>query len=302
MLTHVLKELAAHRARFASARAIPPLLVGVQGPQGSGKTFLTSRLRHELSSPPHALAVAVLSIDDLYLPHAGLAALASAHPQNGLLRGRGQPGTHDVPLGAEILESLRRINDGGGAVNIPRFDKSLFGGEGDRAGSTLVSPPIDVVVLEGWCVGFYPISAEEIDRRWALPVQGLGEDFFVRRGFRKEDVVDVNERLKEYVAWWECLHVFIQINPADAHPYEFIYRWRLQQEHHMKSLNGGKGMTDQQVESFVDRYIPGYVFFGDGVLNGIVDANGQHELPPWMGHGLKVQIGENREVVDVTQF
>ena len=71
--------------------------------------------------------------------------------------------------------------------------------------------PIYVLVLEGWCVGFYPVSLSEIDRRWELPERGLAPDFFPSRGVRKEDVVDVNERLRDYVSLWETLDAFIQV-------------------------------------------------------------------------------------------
>ena len=37
----------------------------------------------------------------------------------------------------------------------------------------------------------------------------------------------------------------------ETHPYVHIYKWRLQQEHNMKAKNGGKGMTDAQVEAYV---------------------------------------------------
>ena len=213
MRQHVLSQLSQFRLRFNAGQRIPPLMVAVQGPQGSGKTYLTTRLRDSLAAAPHALSVAVLSIDDLYLPHDGLVALAQANPDNGLLRGRGQPGTHDVPLGSAILHKLKHINDSGSEeVILPRFDKSLHGGEGDRVPEgTAVQPPLDVVIFEGWCTGFYPVSAEELDRRWAAPVPDLGEDFFQARGFRKEDVVDVNSRLKEYVEWWEQFDTFIQV-------------------------------------------------------------------------------------------
>ncbi|CDO68851.1 hypothetical protein BN946_scf185035.g4 [Trametes cinnabarina] len=308
MRDHVLDELATHRARIqresGADRPVPPLIVGVQGPQGSGKTYLTSILRDVLQGPPHNLSVAVFSLDDLYLPHEGLVKLAASYPDNALLRGRGQPGTHDVPLGTEILNKLKRINDAPGTeVELPSFDKSLFNGEGDRAPrGTVVRSPVDVVLFEGWCVGFYPVSKEEVERRYAQPVKGLGDDFLQRRGYRLEDVLDVNERLKSYVSWWDLFDAFIQIKPPEEHPYTYIYKWRLQQEHNMKARNGGKGMTDGQVEKFVDRYIPGYVFFGDGVLEGYEEAPGKRRLPPWSGHGLQIQIGENREVVRVNRF
>ncbi|KAI0669676.1 P-loop containing nucleoside triphosphate hydrolase protein [Trametes maxima] len=310
MTSHVLAELMSHRARYGGlpggTTAVPPLVVGVQGPQGSGKTYLTSILQDVLRVPPHSLSVTVLSLDDLYLPHDGLVSLASSHPGNPLLRGRGQPGTHDVPLGTDILNKLKRINAQtapGAAVELPSFDKSLFNGEGDRApNGTDVHPPVDVVLFEGWCVGFYPIPKEEVERRYGRPIVGLGEDFLKRKGYRVEDVLEINERLKNYVSWWSLFDSFIQIKPPDEHPYAYIHKWRLQQEHHMKARNGGQGMSDEQVEVFVDRYIPGYVFFGDGVVTGYEEAPGKQTLPPWTGHGLRLQIGENREVVRVTNF
>lgn len=191
------------------------MLVGVQGPQGSGKTYLTSILRDTLQAPPHNLSVAVLSLDDLYLPHDGLVAVAQAHPHNGLLKGRGQPGTHDIALGTDVLTKLKRINESpsdGPGVELPSFDKSLFDGEGDRApGGTVVHPPVDVVLFEGWCVGFYPIPQAEVERRWTRPLLGLEPGFLEKRGYRLEDVLDINERLREYVSWWDLFDTFIQV-------------------------------------------------------------------------------------------
>ncbi|KIP04100.1 hypothetical protein PHLGIDRAFT_110071 [Phlebiopsis gigantea 11061_1 CR5-6] len=305
MSEHVLRQLALHRERQAGRSAIPPLFVAVQGPQGSGKTFLTTRLRDALIASPHSLSVVVLSIDDLYLPHDQLVAVAKAYPENRLLQGRGQPGTHDVKLGNEIIARLKRSNEQAhrdDPINIPRFDKSLFGGEGDRVKGTSVTGPVDVVVFEGWCVGFYPTSQEEIDRRFELPVPSLSADFFSARNFRKKDIHEINERLGEFPNWWSYFDTFIQIKPVENHPYDYIYTWRLQQEHNMKSANGGKGMTDEQVEKFVDRYIPGYVFFGDGITKGGLDTAGNVVQPPWVGRGLCLQIGESREVLTVNKF
>ena len=213
MANHVVNSLKAHRARFSARSSCPPLFIGVQGPQGSGKTFLTSRLHSLLGDLPYSLSVAVLSIDDLYLPHAGLIALAEAHPRNRLLHGRGQPGTHDVALGRAILTALKAINDtdGPGDVSLPVFDKSLFDGAGDRAAEArVVRGPLDVVVLEGWCVGFYPVPRSEIEARWGRGVPGL--DGFDMRGFvTLEDVLEVNAMLEAYVGWWQTLDAFIQV-------------------------------------------------------------------------------------------
>ena len=354
MSAHVLSQLNFHRTRHAqkhSTSPAPPLIVGVQGPQGSGKTFLTAHLRAALQAAPNNLSVAVLSLDDLYLPHAGLVAAAAAHPHNALLQGRGQPGTHDVPLGTHVLRALAQINDrdppdAGGqpperTVELPSFDKSLFGGEGDRAReTTTVRAPLDVVLFEGWCTGFCPISREKAVRRCTQPVVGLEDGFLEKRGYRLEDILEINGMLKEYVSWWEMFDTFIQVRPGgpacafrratlmvgcmqiappEGHPYTFIYKWRVQQEHHMKARNGGKGMSDEQIQGyvqfqlvgrgsdggfcrFVDRYIPGYVFFGGGVTEGYEVEPGKWKRPTWSSRGLRIRIGESREVIESSTF
>jgi len=274
MAEHILDCLREHRSRSAVGLRCPPLFVGVQGPQGSGKTFLTSRLREQLGTSPHSLTVAVLSIDDIYLPHAGLTALARAHPLNRLLQGRGQPGTHDLALGNELLQKIRKINesvDGTTRVELPVFDKSLFDGEGDRLPhGKILRPPVDIFILEGWCVGFYPTSTSVIEERWNADVSGLEDCFDMKSFVRMEDVLAINEQLKAYVAWWEMLDTFIQVSVRFTHPaidrwyvercqikgpssspYKIIYKWRLQQEHDMKARNGGRGMTDEQVKGSV---------------------------------------------------
>jgi D-glycerate 3-kinase len=45
----------------------------------------------------------------------------------------------------------------GKEILIPRFDKSLFNGKGDRLEKdkwTNVNYPLDILILEGWCLGF----------------------------------------------------------------------------------------------------------------------------------------------------
>ena len=50
--------------------------------------------------------------------------------------------------------------------------------------------------------------------------------------------------------------------------------------------------------SFVDRYIPGYEFFGQGVING---GSGKSS-PPWKGNGLRITINKNRDVLNTNEF
>jgi D-glycerate 3-kinase len=211
MVQHVLTHLNKHKNLPSNGQNTPPLIVGVQGPQGSGKTFLTAHVRNVLTAEPHNLAVTLLSIDDLYLPHHELVSLARSYPHNALLSGRGQPGTHDVALGTKVLNRLRKINESVAEdVVLPVFEKSLHGGEGDRLARGInVKGSIDVAIVEGWCTGFYPISSEEIDKRWSQQVQGL-EGVFSLDMYRKEDIYEINERLRDYVNWWTLFDIFIQ--------------------------------------------------------------------------------------------
>ena len=195
-----------------------PLFVAVQGPQGSGKSYLSARLQNYLCAPPHSLHVVVFSIDDLYLPHGDLVSLATAHSQNILWQGRGQPGTHDIDLGVKTLSALKA---GDHKVELPQFDKSLFAGEGDRlpVGDDRIivveqPPPLDIVIVEGWCVGFHPISEDDLFSRWngiwktERKKLGLGEEEMGKL----EDVKAINRKLKDYLRLWTYFDVFVQVD------------------------------------------------------------------------------------------
>ena len=60
--------------------------------------------------------------------------LAVQHAGNRLLELRGNAGSHDVQLGTTTLEALRAANSSTSApFAIPRYNKSLNSGRGDRA-------------------------------------------------------------------------------------------------------------------------------------------------------------------------
>ncbi|KAF9071647.1 P-loop containing nucleoside triphosphate hydrolase protein [Rhodocollybia butyracea] len=281
-----------------------PIFVAVQGPQGSGKSFLTDLVRSHLSASPYDLSVVVLSVDDLYLTHEGLVSLAQHYPDNPLWRGRGQPGTHDIELGLTVLNCLKQ---GTNSVELPRFDKSLFDGQGDRlpmdGSGIIVNRPVDVFIMEGWFMGFYPISPQELQTRW----DGVWKQ--ERRALNlddsivgtKDNISTVNAALSRYTELWSFFDVFIKLEAASS-SLSTIYEWRLQQEHYMKAHNGGKGMTDAAVKLFVDRYIPGYVFFGDGIFKGAEGGATSASQPRWLGRSLRISIDEKREVVSTEGF
>ena len=125
-----------------------PLMVGVNGAQGSGKSTFCALLA-PLLERVHGLTVATVSIDDVYMTRASRMELAETiHP---LCAFRGVPGTHDLNLAHAVFDELAATHSGSTA-SIPRFDKAID----DRLPEAQWEPcsgPIDVVLFEGWCVG-----------------------------------------------------------------------------------------------------------------------------------------------------
>lgn len=134
-----------------AATAHKPLVVGINGAQGSGKSTTCAFLQALLAA--RQLRAVTLSIDDLYLKRDERQALAEqVHP---LFATRGVPGTHAPGLAIQIIEDICA----GRPFEMPRFDKA----EDDRCeAGELVSGPVDVLLLEGWCVGCAPQADEEL--------------------------------------------------------------------------------------------------------------------------------------------
>jgi len=211
-------------------------VLGICGAQGSGKSTLTDALATQLRSD--GLAVACLSLDDLYLTRAEREHLArEVHP---LLRTRGVPGTHDVGLGLQVLERLAC----GEAVALPRFDKA----RDDRAPESAwpVSPPhVRVLILEGWCIGACPQPEQAL----LDPVNAL------------EAEQDADGRWRRYVNTMlagDYQRLFGRIDRLvllAAPGFEVVGAWRQQQEQALRVAHGGKGgMSDAEVLDFIRYY------------------------------------------------
>ena len=134
-----------------------PLLLGINGAQGTGKSTRAEFLQGTITAMSD-WNVAVLSIDDFYFTKSERAELANTvHP---LLKTRGVPGTHDVPMLSQCLDDLYALEQGE-TIALPRFDKA----QDDRADPSKwpqVTGPIDLIILEGWCVGSRCQTAAEL--------------------------------------------------------------------------------------------------------------------------------------------
>ncbi|WP_225885262.1 glycerate kinase [Leptolyngbya sp. KIOST-1] len=210
-----------------------PLIQGVLGVQGTGKTTLTLILQHLLEGMGYR-AVG-LSIDDLYKTYRDRQQLVQADPR---LRWRGPPGTHDIDLGLTTLAHIRTAA-AGEAVALPRFDKSLHGGQGDRSDPEWVRD-VDILLFEGWFLGARPIDPSGFDRAPA-PILTEADRQFAR---------DMNAQLATYLPLWDCLDRLMVLCPAD---YRLSKQWRKAAEHQMKAL-GKDGMSDAIIDEFVDYF------------------------------------------------
>lgn len=202
------------RAQLQNAHTYP-LIVGIQGVQGCGKSYSAEQLKISLGK--QGTRVSVFSIDDFYLPR---------HSMVDDIRGR--PGTHDTDLLKKVFHCLHERKF---PVYVPVYDKTAHNGIGDRSSQfTIIDEAVQVVIVEGWCIGFAPIEDP--------PASMLA----------------VNAHLHEYDAIFKeslnCLIVLLA-------PGRCAYEWRERAEANMR-LRTGKGMNTDMVRKFVAHYQPVY--------------------------------------------
>ena len=231
------------------ARRLPPMLggrrqlfLGINGAQGTGKSTLADFLRLAAESM-FDWNVAVLSIDDFYFTLAERKRLAGkVHP---LLTTRGVPGTHDTDMLAHYLERLQRLGDSE-RIAVPRFDKAVDD-RADEARWPVVQGPIELVILEGWCVGTVAQSNTELQR----PVNALERDEDPDGIWRQY----VNDRLKaKYEPIFAQLDALIFIGAPN---FDAILRWRLEQEEKLavtSPANSSGLMNKEQITRFIQFY------------------------------------------------
>ena len=244
----------------AAASATAPLFVGISCPQGGGKTTLVESLSALFERDGRTCAM--VSIDDFYLTHADQQRTAAENPGNALLELRGNPGSHDTALALDTLRDLAfgnatsTLGGGGGGIPVPRYDKSAFSGKGDRADPStwpVLKPPVDVVLMEGWCFGFKALpkgtfgqpgggesNGHKVDERLAVSNQLLAGPY---------------RRIHEMMDAWMVVEVE---SPRQS------FEWREEAEAAMRA-EGKPAMTKEEVADFVSRYMPAYEHYLPGL-------------------------------------
>ncbi|CAM6054819.1 unnamed protein product [Sphagnum tenellum] len=258
----------------AAQNAVPlrPLFVGVCGPPGKEERALKGA---EQRPDP-----------------------AKKERGNELFKYRGNPGTHDVDLALRTLDSLADANltaprDADVTVRIPRYDKSLHGGRGDRLPFEQwdeVKSPFHVVLLEGWCVEFESVTDLQLE---ALLDAAAHDDnshadcqpaISSLRSYPRHHVEKLNRSMLVYKPLWARLDTLIHLH---THSLDNVYEWRLEQERATREKYGS-GMNDEEVRDFVDRFMPAHAI----------------GLPPLLkqtrraGRMMRIAISKERRVVD----
>ena len=213
------------------------VVLGLSGPQGSGKSTLVAALHRHMAA--RAIATVTLSLDDLYRTRAERQRLAEhVHP---LLITRGVPGTHDVALGLATLAALAR----GEPVPVPRFDKAR---DDRRPVDTWDRAPAHtrLVLFEGWCLGARAQTAAALEQ----PINALEAEEDPDAIWRGH----VNAALAgDYADLWAQIDTMAQLRAPD---FATVVAWRQQQEAALRSVAGNAPgvMDDTAVIRFVAHY------------------------------------------------
>ncbi len=219
-----------------------PLIIGVAGGQGTGKTTITSILSLILRTY-FKLNVFKVSIDDFYKTRNERRILSlNKHP---LLMTRGVPGTHDHKIISNFFKKIKKKKFKN--IKLPKFDKSIDDRCKKKLWYKLKFRP-DVVILEGWCVGAKAQNHTKLKK----PINSLERVKDPNLIWRKY----VNTQLKtNYKKLFNHLDEIIYLKSSS---FKLLQEWRITQEKKLrlnsKNKNNLKIMSKGDVIDFMQTY------------------------------------------------
>jgi len=219
-----------------------PLIIGLAGGQGSGKTTISSILTLILQKY-FKLKVFKVSIDDFYKTRKDRKLLSKKkHP---LLMIRGVPGTHDIDL---MLNFFKRVKAKKfKSLQVPKFNKAIDDRFSKSLWYKLKSKP-DVLIFEGWCVGARAQTVSQLRK----PINSLEKIYDQGVKWRSH----VNNQLKtKYKTLFKQLDGLLYLK---AKNFNLLRNWRLKQERKLwvqtKNKKNVKIMSSGDVINFMQTY------------------------------------------------
>jgi D-glycerate 3-kinase len=219
-----------------------PLMIGLAGGQGSGKTTISSILSLILQKY-FKLKVFIVSIDDFYKTRKDRKLLSKKkHP---LLMTRGVPGTHDIDLMLSFFKKVKTKKFKN--IQVPKFNKAID----DRCPKSLwykIKSKPDVVIFEGWCVG----ARAQTNIQLKKPINSLEKVYDQGAKWRSH----VNNQLKtKYKTLFKQLDGLLYLK---AKNFKLLRAWRLKQERKLwiqtKNKKNLKIMSSGDIINFMQTY------------------------------------------------
>jgi D-glycerate 3-kinase len=163
------------------------------------------------------------------------------------------PGTHDLEL---ALETLQKLSQDSGQVKVPRFNKA----QDERLPEEQwphVETPLDIIILEGWCVGI-TAEAEEALLEPINALESLKDPQGKWRSYINQQLVT------NYPELWQLIDRLIMLQ---APSFSCVYQWRLEQEQKLAqdqalqeeafkkgASNNNRIMQAEDIRQFIQHY------------------------------------------------
>jgi len=246
-----------------------PLIIGLAGGQGSGKTTISSILTLILKKY-FKLNVFKVSIDDFYKTRKDRKLLSkNKHP---LLMTRGVPGTHDIDLMLKFFKKVKSKSFK--SLEVPRFNKAID----DRCKKSLwykIKSRPDVVIFEGWCVG----AKAQANKQLKIPINSLERVY--DQGIKWRSHVNIQLKTK-YKTLFRQLDGLLYLK---AKNFNILRNWRLKQERKLliqtKNKKNLKIMSSRDVINFMQTYQRiTQQMFKDAIKSSsiIMNLNSNHQI------------------------
>ena len=205
----------------------------IAGSQGSGKSTLSLQIKKYFKKF-FFKNVVILSIDDFYLSSYQRKQLAKKFKTN-LFETRGVPSTHNLKL---LNETVDKLKENKFPVYVPIFDKVT---DNMKKYKRKINK-VDLIILEGWCVGSKPIDREYLKKN-INSLEKINDPNMIWR-------MAYNNALFEYQKLFKKFNNYIFIKLPN---WQFVIDWKYKQELGLRLLRSDNNLK-KKLYLFIQYY------------------------------------------------